>query len=91
MQFLDFEILGPRNQAVEAQGTGGGRFLKEPGSILPRTTPPIAWEKVRTPLGKPNLGKRITNAGRATSGRAARTYPQEGNKILSRIDNRLPI
>ena len=59
-QFWGFWDFGLRNQAVEPQGTRGGRFLEEPGPDDARTKPPVLWKIVRTPLGKPNW--RITRA-----------------------------
>ena len=62
-RFLDFAISARGTRPSRPEEAGREGFPKEPGPADARGTPPIAQEKIRTPLGKPNWGINLDNAG----------------------------
>ena len=50
--------MGLRNQAEEAQGTRGGRILKEPGARAGRDSSPVVLEPSKDPFRPSLIGEK---------------------------------
>ena len=66
LTFLTFHF-GARNQAPEAQGTRGGRFLKEPGARTGPDSSPVALVPSKNPFRQSLIGEKLVLSGQSGS------------------------